>query len=390
MQAGQTYYIGVNGSSDQAQAYDPLSGAGAQAGSTGTYRLSVDLHVVAQPDNTAPTSAVTALPAFSAGSFTVHWSGQDEPGGSGLAGFDVYVSDNGGAFALWQSQTPVTSAVFTGQDGHAYGFYSVARDFAGNIEAAPAAAQATTTVDAVAPTSQVAALPPITLNAQFTVNWSGADAPGGSGLADFDVYVSTDAGAYAPWLTHTTDTSAAFPGQNHHVYAFYSVARDNVGNLEAAPASPDATTSVNGYVQTLTYQAHKLVLHDANGVAVTLSFGGRNGSVDITRSVAPADSGDILQIVANQTDPHSTLTISTKSTARTNLTDVEIHGAMKSFSAGTSRLAGTFNVDDTLGTLKLSDVTGSDINILGSVRASASRWGPRPTWPCSAGRPSPR
>ncbi|MBI2807180.1 MAG: S8 family serine peptidase [Planctomycetes bacterium] len=41
VQAGQTYYIGVNGSSDDARDYDPLTGAGAAPGSQGTYTLSV-------------------------------------------------------------------------------------------------------------------------------------------------------------------------------------------------------------------------------------------------------------------------------------------------------------------------------------------------------------
>jgi hypothetical protein len=39
--AGQTYYIGVNGASPGARAYNPLTGAGAVAGSTGPYTLSL-------------------------------------------------------------------------------------------------------------------------------------------------------------------------------------------------------------------------------------------------------------------------------------------------------------------------------------------------------------
>ncbi len=41
LQAGQTYYIGVNGASALARAYNPLTGAGAAAGSRGSYALSV-------------------------------------------------------------------------------------------------------------------------------------------------------------------------------------------------------------------------------------------------------------------------------------------------------------------------------------------------------------
>ena len=96
-------------------------------------------------DAVAPTSSVAALPAFSPASFTVSWSGHDDPGGSGIDSFDVYVSDDGGPFTLWQHDTTATSATFTGVDGHTYGFYSVAFDNAGNAQPTPSAAQATTT-----------------------------------------------------------------------------------------------------------------------------------------------------------------------------------------------------------------------------------------------------
>ncbi len=58
-----------------------------------------------------PTSSVVALPAVETSSdFTVSWSGQDDTGGSGIAGCNIYVSNNGGAYTLWQSATTQTSA----------------------------------------------------------------------------------------------------------------------------------------------------------------------------------------------------------------------------------------------------------------------------------------
>jgi hypothetical protein len=95
-------------------------------------------------DTGAPTSSVQALPAFSKASFPVSWSGQDDPGGSGIASYNIYVSDNGGTFTLWQAGTPQTSATYPGQPGHTYGFYSVATDNVGNVQPTPTAAQATT------------------------------------------------------------------------------------------------------------------------------------------------------------------------------------------------------------------------------------------------------
>jgi hypothetical protein len=93
-----------------------------------------------------PTSTVSPLPAQSPPTFTVRWTGQDNAGGTGLAFFDIYVSDNGGAFAPFVLHTTQTSATFTGQLGHTYGFYSVATDNEGNREAIPTQAEATTTV----------------------------------------------------------------------------------------------------------------------------------------------------------------------------------------------------------------------------------------------------
>jgi len=98
------------------------------------------------------------------------------------------------------------------------------------------------TVDAGAPASSVLPLPAVTTTTDFLVEWSGQDDVGGSGIAGYDVYVSTDAGAYTLWLDDTVDTSATFSGQNGHAYAFYSVATDNVGHVEPDTQQADTQT----------------------------------------------------------------------------------------------------------------------------------------------------
>ncbi len=97
-------------------------------------------------DSGPPTSTVAALPASSPSTFTVNWSGQDDIGGSGIASYNVYVSDNSGPFTLWQSDTTLTSASYTGVAGQTYGFYSVATDNVGNVQSTPSSAQTSTTV----------------------------------------------------------------------------------------------------------------------------------------------------------------------------------------------------------------------------------------------------
>ncbi|MFV2069769.1 MAG: hypothetical protein ACC645_22615, partial [Pirellulales bacterium] len=100
------------------------------------------------------------------------------------------------------------------------------------------------TLDAAPPTSRVDPLPAEVNLANFVVSWSGVDDPDGAGLASYAVYVSDNGGPFMPWLERTTLTEAEYPGQVGHTYAFYSRARDNTSNMEAAPGLPDATTVV--------------------------------------------------------------------------------------------------------------------------------------------------
>jgi hypothetical protein len=98
-------------------------------------------------DTTPPSSAVLALAANSYAQIPVSWTGADEPAGSGLASFDVWVSVNGAPFVPWLQQTTLRGAIYTGGQGGAYAFYSVATDLAGNREAAPASPDAQTLVN---------------------------------------------------------------------------------------------------------------------------------------------------------------------------------------------------------------------------------------------------
>ncbi len=143
--------------------------------------------VTGSADSTAPTSSVNALPTSeSSPSFTVSWSGQDNAGGSGIASYDVYVSDNGGAPLV--TDTTATSATFTGVANNTYSFFSVATDKAGNVEATPAAAETTTTMNihvatTTALTASVGAIVPgqtVTFTATVSDLVAGAGVPTGT------------------------------------------------------------------------------------------------------------------------------------------------------------------------------------------------------------------
>lgn len=99
------------------------------------------------------------------------------------------------------------------------------------------------TVDAGLPTGTAAALPHVSAPS-FPVSWAGADGPGESGVATFDVYVSTDGGPWVPWVTGTAETSAVFDGVLGRRYAFAVAAVDLAGNRDPlpAPTAPEAVT----------------------------------------------------------------------------------------------------------------------------------------------------
>jgi hypothetical protein len=211
--------------------------------------LATNVHVNTIDDG-VPASSVSPLPAVvSSANFNVSWAGQDDaggPAGSGVRSFDVYVSQNGEAFTLWLDDVPATqtSATYNGTVGRSYAFYTIASDNVGHVEAAPTTADAVTMVasaDTTPPTSSVAPLPEAS-PVPVLVSWSGVDNVGGSGIAAYDIFVAVDGGPFTLWLNDTTQLSALYDGTIGHTYAFYSVATDNAGNVEAAPATADAST----------------------------------------------------------------------------------------------------------------------------------------------------
>jgi len=100
----------------------------------------------------------------------------------------------------------------------------------------------TNTIDGTPPISSMTPLPPTTPTTNLLVSWSGSDV--GSGIVGYAIYVSTNGGPWAPWLQDVTNTSAVFPAASGNSYAFYSVATDGAGNVEASPQIPGAQTTV--------------------------------------------------------------------------------------------------------------------------------------------------
>src|SRR5262249_54013874 len=150
----------------------------------------------------------------------------------------IYVSDNGGPFAPFQTNTTATSAVFTGQIGHTYGFYSIARDLVGNIEAAKTTAEATTLVasDTIPPVTTAVASPGPNANgwnnSNVTITLNSTDSePGGTGVKQI-TYSASGAQTIASTTLMGASTSFTISTEGITTITFFGT--DNAGNVESA------------------------------------------------------------------------------------------------------------------------------------------------------------
>lgn len=195
-------------------------------------------------DTAAPSMPlIVSMPQFSPGTVVVvQWSNEAL---SGAIEYGAELSDRADFSTILRTSgwVPSTSFVFNGlEDGKTYWFRSQSRDAALNTSPFSAAAQ--TTMDDLSPASRVDALPSVTPATFVDLAWTGSDAT--SGLADLDLYYALDGGAFTlypggPFTASPIRFDSNLTG-GEGSYAFYTRARDRVGNREATPAAPDANT----------------------------------------------------------------------------------------------------------------------------------------------------
>jgi len=241
--------------------------------SDGLYQLAIDLAGVRNAlgnagigtttrtwlrDTTAPTSRVDRLTIRQELHGVIVSVTGDDPAsdatvpGSGVASYDVYVSENWQPFQLWRSLSgDQPTATFVAQSNSLYSFRSVARDAAGNEEGKPRAVEAWTYVpDVDAPTTQVDAVSIADAsNATLRVKFSGIDA-GGNGLDFFELFVEVDGGQPEPvgrfWTGkrgggHRFGSAVyqAIADGQEHTYRFFTIGTDRGGNVEVEPNPPN-------------------------------------------------------------------------------------------------------------------------------------------------------
>ncbi|MDO7876857.1 CARDB domain-containing protein [Hymenobacter sp. ASUV-10] len=110
-------------------------------------------------DAGVPVSQVNTLPATQPGNVvSLTWTASDDAGGSGLRAFDIYASQDGGAFTRVAQDVPGLSYTFTGLPNTHYDFFTLAVDSTDNREALKTVAEAGITLGSVLPDLVVSAL----------------------------------------------------------------------------------------------------------------------------------------------------------------------------------------------------------------------------------------
>ena len=244
--SGTTYQIGnlAGLTTSEGKYLLTVSAAGLrdQAGNTGTGSMSASWLM----DSTPPTSTVGLLPAQTTStSFLVSAGGSDPNGSSGsapsgIASFSLFVSEDGGGFSAFATVTPANpSALFTGESGHAYGFYSVATDNAGYVQPTPASAQQTVEIFQTATATTVTpglASVSFSQSATFTATVSSATGTPPDGSVQFLVN-GAPYGSAVPLNGGTAQLPIAEPAGS------YTIAAEYTGDVNYGATLPAARTS---------------------------------------------------------------------------------------------------------------------------------------------------
>jgi len=209
-------------------------------------------------DSTPPSAVIAPLPlSWSNDTIVLNVTLIDPAGAlgevvSGVASYDVFVAVDSGGWSLYAADMPAsqTQVTYTAQSDHRYWFRAVAKDAAGNVESDLGLAEANTrTLDFTPPTTSIVSSTTDDVTGQITLQFSGTDI-GGSGLREFQVYVSVDGSTATAIVGSPIAAGASIAGLHSgsvvyqglrdgqsHSYRFYSVGVDGRANVELAPAN---------------------------------------------------------------------------------------------------------------------------------------------------------
>jgi hypothetical protein len=195
-------------------------------------------------DNTAPpTPTIYPEPEFTQGTTnTVAWT---DMSAYTAVGYCCECSESPDFVPLHGTTGCTVDTIFTFtdlEDGVLYYYRVKCRDVYWNTSdwSTPLT---TSTQDASPPVTAAGPLSPYYNAVTFNVPFSAADAT--SGVQFVELYYRVDAGAYVKYGGSFTASPIAFVAPGQGVYDFYTIGTDNVGNVEAAPLTPDCSTEVD-------------------------------------------------------------------------------------------------------------------------------------------------
>lgn len=190
----------------------------------------------------APSATVVPLATVTnSATFVVNWNGVDDASGSpgsGIASFDVFVSDNGGPYSLFQEATTSSSAVFSGEYGHTYRFISIATDHLGFREPWAEIAEATTRLTPPAPVLQPVS--PTTEDLTPMISWAAA-----TDATSYDLWISSLTTNSSPLLRTTVSGTSFTPSSSLGIGQFRVWVRSLAANGSASAWSLPVTFRID-------------------------------------------------------------------------------------------------------------------------------------------------
>lgn len=208
-----------------------------------------------QLDSVDPNSSCTSDSYVEGIPIVVDFSAYDT--GVGVADVALYYNFNGGAYNEYAEHATESGGygffVFDPPLGQGvYGFYTIATDEAGNVEAPPVSPPDTSTVwDVSKPSSEITnvAPDPVTTGT-ITIDFVSSD-PVPNGVTLVGLWYNVDGGVWKHSGHEVIDSNivsglfnfTALDGDG--LYGFFTIAEDNWGNVEDPPMTPDGTCLVD-------------------------------------------------------------------------------------------------------------------------------------------------
>ncbi|RLD22364.1 MAG: hypothetical protein DRI69_01410 [Bacteroidetes bacterium] len=156
----------------------------------------------------------------------------------------------------------------------------------------------TNLIDALPPTTMMDTLPPQGTADTLLLSWSGSDDSGGSGIREFEIYMSRDSAPFINLITIPSDTFMyLYQGDYGADYQFYIVGIDNTGNRESK-----SSTEASTYILPQKDVRINSTLPDYACMGDTIMIDWSTVLVDSVNIVFSLDSGVTFQSLAIGTD----------------------------------------------------------------------------------------